>query len=417
MSLSDNITEQNDVNRILGVSQELPGIFCNLIIDKYEISTSNIRNIQIRTWVFDLLPRIQITFRDDSLFFNYSTFTDKSIIEITLGSSEEDFDKKTYYFDLGNYEFNKVNDVSTVTVTGYLKTTNIFQIRTLAYSDMTSNKVIEKIAKDLSLKYKESDGINVSDKMTWLQVVNNFDFIKYIMNKASINNDIPLIFADLDGNLNYKALKTEINNIRDTTKLEYKTDLFNMKTPASIEEYKKKNKKPEKYGNCFSFSVKNIQQYLDYFIGNGTDICYVDYDTGKPLISTVAGKTYPILTNSENFKSNEGKIVNTEFFGIRNDTTHAKFLFSETENNYNIASFFSQAFCTNVNYLCKLNLLDSVDIDIPSFINNDMTDMNVPYSGKYIVGGMFMNFKLSNKSILPSKEVWLFRPGTNKPIY
>lgn len=399
------------------VRQEISGLAARVFIDEFELILSNIRSIQIRQWVFDLVPRINIVFRDDDLFFNLSTLKDSSIIRLQVAVSEEDANKKEYQFCLSDFDFYKVQNVATVEVSGYLKTKNLFSpITSRAFRQKTSLDCVKDIAGTLGLNFKSSDGLRPSDRMTWLQTLSNFDFLKYLWSKSSIPDDLPLIFADLDGNLNYRALNRELKS-NLITELEYSTELFNIKTTEGLNQYKAKNNKPDRYGNFYGLKVKNIQQYLNFLAANGQSIIGLDYASGDKFERILAQKSYPVVTNNSDFKSAEGEIVNYEYVGINSESVFRDFLTVEAQNEYNLYSFFSQSLFTSINYLCQIELLDKVNLRVPSWINNDMTDINVPYYGTWIVGGIYTDFKVSEKAILPTKTLALFRPGFNNPIY
>lgn len=406
------ITVEQEKITVDNIIQEISGLKCNLFINNYEVIINNIMSIEIRSWFFDRIPRLSITLKDDHLFHNLSYLNDQTVIELRFSSSQEDSNEKIYYFDLDCYDFSRVYDVATINISAVLKGTNVHHPIVLkSFSKKNSIEVIGELASSMGFGFNKAKNLNPNDRMTWIQTVTNFDMLKYVEQKSSLNDDVAIVYIDLDGVVHYNSLKNAIDN-ETVTRLEYKLELFQCKTPEAVENYKKQFNTPEKYGHFYGIEVTNISKYANLISGYGEDIVWLDYDTGELKTKNVSGNI-PLLTKTDNSKAHKNSVVSWNKLDVQPDHVHKKWFEAEIVNEYMKASFFNQMLMTAVNYHCELNLLDKVYITIPSWIENDSLDINEKYSGYYLVGGKYIKFDLSKGSILPTQTLALFRPGSN----
>ena len=103
-----------------------------------------------------------------------------------------------------------------------------------------------------------------------------------------------------------------------------------------------------------------------------------------------------------NYNENVKDYVESNLYG-------KKYFESMSRNDFLKDNFFANSLLLNVNSLSQVNLMDTLDVDIPSLI--DAEQSNVVMSGFYLVCGI--QHEVSNGSIY-KKKVALGRNGMNK---
>ena len=159
-----------------------------------------------------------------------------------------------------------------------------------------------------------------------------------------------------------------------------------------------------------SYNIVNYSGYFNKKVGYGFGYSY--YDLNGKNVSKEFSNIKKLTELSFRNKNNIGTVVNyndnVKDFVERN--LYGKEYFqSLSRNGFLLDNFFANSLVLNVNSLSQVNLMDTLDVDIPSLI--DAEQSNEVLSGFYLVCGI--QHEVSNGSIY-KKKVALGRNGMNK---
>lgn len=375
----------------------LQNFYCKITIDDHPLIPKNIKYCVIREWIFDILPRIEIAINDDGYLTEVFPIKDNSVLFIEIGVNPDDENIFGCEFNIVNKVIDEVNaNKSTViTLTGVLKTNFcFFPIKNRSFKNMNSQQVLSLISKELGLKFNKNINLNTSDVMTWLQVnISNFDFIKHVLKRSYSNEDVLFCYADVNNQLNYTSLKSEIK--KETKIAKY-----------SLENYTKYSFADENDLKTIWYKSFNIANYTNDFnrqFGYGMKGSYYDLQNNK---NVVVDKNYFPLTEMS-FNDNNGQVVNKNVFPILNNV-YSDYFKAMMQNKY-YKNVFGISMQLSVNALNKINLFDIIDLQIESLLNDEKDEVQ---SGEYIVAGI--THQLTN---VYKKEISIHRNGYNKPLY
>lgn len=372
--------------------------YCTLEIDNHKLIPKNIINCSIREWIFDILPRLEISLFDDGYLTEVFPIKDDSVLKISFGVNPDDENITLIEFDIvdkvvDNIENNKSQIIS---LTGILRTKEcFFPIKTRSFKKQTSIQVLEKIGKEIGLNVDKNLNLSSQDLMTWLQVgCSNFEFIKHVLERSYISNDIILAYADIYSNFNLNSFRNALNGTSHLAKYSvanFNNYVFNDDIEKNTIWYK-------------SFNVVNYTNTFNRIFGYGMKGTYYDFDKLNNI--EVKNNSYPLT--QESYNSNSGKFVSNDQFPIYTNNVYKDYFKSEIQNKY-LKGFFNYSVLLDINAIKKVKLFDVVNLVVESLMNNEKDEV---LSGEYIVGGVIHSFGASS---LYRKQISLHRNGYNTP--
>ncbi len=372
--------------------------YCTLSIDGNKLIPKNIINCIIREWIFDVLPRIEISLFDDGYLTEVFPIKDDSVLSISFGVNPDDPNIKSAEFNIVDKVIDNTqgNKSQIVSITGILKTNNcFFPIKTRSFKNQTSIQVLEKIGKEIGLKINKNPNIQTTDLMTWLQIgCNNFEFIKHVLKRSYIRDDILFGYADINSNFNLNSFISSINwisktaryNVQNFTEYNFKDDL-----DKTTIWYK-------------SFNTVNYTNTFNRNFGYGMKGTYYDFDKANNI--ELSKNLFPLTEFSYN--EHQKETVKNEQFPIYTKNIFKDYYKAISQNKY-LKGFFNYSVLLDINALTDVKLFDKVDLIIESLMTTERDEVN---SGEYIVGGIIHSF---GASTLYRKQLSLHRNGYNTP--
>jgi hypothetical protein len=381
--------------------------FCTVKIKDIQFNSSIIFALIIREWVLDVLPKIQLDLSDDGTLNEVMPLDDNEVISILIGKTEQDESPLELEFQVQDYKMNVMGENKRLffSITGILKTNNMFMLRNRSFSRSTSKDICSQIASEEGLTFKNPLNVIPIDNMTWYQSnMNNYNFIKYVLNRSCVNDDAAFFYANTQKEFVYTSLNKEIDKaesidaIYDINK-SFSMDLNNLD-------------KRKIWFN--SYDVVNMNGYFNKKIAYG--FAYSYYDLSKSTQAFEYNKYKLMAQKSFKDKNLDGKVFyGGNDLGIYNDLNlYEKYFESLMRNKYLINGFFGYSILLNINSLYKVKLFDKVNLGIPSLFPENKADINEVVSGEYLVGGII--HQIGNNGIY-TKTISLHRNGSDKSAF
>ena len=414
------MAETNDNKKILEVDHGQKNFVLKVSINGVDVEPLTIENITIREWIFDKLPRLELSFVDAGRFVDQYPLQDNDEIKITLNNFNDEDPVIEAKFDLQDYVIKNMgrsqrSQVS-IEITGLLKTDEFtFPLKSRAFKGKNSSEVCDKISQEAGLKFESR--VTPADSMNWLQInSSNIDMLSHVTQRAYVKkDDMTFIYVDRDGTLVYTSLNTE------TGKEDVKLAKFNLEksslnsalfTSDALEKIKKndaeqyKSKTDIVYFNNFFYN--NVAGTFNKKNSYGYRFFYNDMDVSKKKILDF--DEHPLSDNSLKEKDNIGKIVSNKINGfLDTDNVFEHYFTSLGQNEYIRDNFFSSCLVIYTGPRNTLKLFDKVNVELPttSPIESDLDEV---HSGNYIVGGIIHE---ASKNSIYNTIVILFRNGLN----
>ena len=374
--------------------------YCKLKIGTAEIPPHAINSLVVREWIFDIIPRLELTLQDDGTLFEVFNLKDGTEIEVDIAKTPEKGEHLRTTFILDNYTVDSLvgNGTYIFTINAMLKVNNLFfPIHTRAFKNKTSIDVLKQIGSEIGLNSKTFNNLRASDKMTWYQINSyNFDMIKHIVSRSNIIGDCLIPYIDTYGNFNITSIKKESEksnnkiaryNVQNAT-----NDTFENKVDESIIWFN-------------GYKVDNLEGYYNKTIGYGLEYNYYDL---KGLKYDTIDKSYQPFTINSGQGSNSKQYVDSVNLGILTDNTFKDYFKAQLNNKYLRETFFSQRVAISINSLADVKLMDKITITLPSLLKKDQ--INSIYSGDYLCAGIV--YKVQRGGIF-MKEISVHRGGYN----
>ena len=380
---------------------QLPGIqyYLTVTINDNIINDTNIQYLVIKEWIFNIIPTLEFQFVDDGNLTERTPLEDAEEIDIILARHSDDENPMELTFILDDYDVGVMGDnrKSIITITGHLKANDIFTLKNRSFSMRNSSDVLSQIASESKIPFSNPRNIIPSDNMTWLQVsLNNFDFIKHVLDRSYVSNDMTFFFATTDNKFIYTSLHREME------KQESQTAKF------SIENFSREDSKP---GDPIWFSSYAMTNYSGYFNKtNGYGFGYSFYDLEKEN-TNFFDKIEKFTDLSFRNKDLVGSVMkyNTSVDYIKSNVYGPKYFESLARNEFLKNNFFANSVILEINSLSQVSLMDTIAVDIPSLL--DPEEINEVLSGPYLISGI--QHEVSKNGIY-RKKISLGRNGMNK---
>lgn len=380
--------------------------YCEIFIKETQYNPVNINYLIIREWIFNILPTLELQFIDDGYLTDVSPLEDGEDILISLAKNEDTEETINLIFSLDDYNVGLLGDnrKSLVTLTGHLKVNGMFQKRTRSFTTQNSSSVLQNIATESGKIYTNPRNVVPVDSMVWYQIFkSNFDFIRSVLKRVYIPDDVALFYADAKDKFVFTSLNTEWN------KNEIKTCKYDVeKFERNVED----DEDPDKTIWFNSYSIANNSGYYNKMRSYGTSYSYYNLE-GNVIsneYSNINLKTDLSFRNAD-IMSNTNHAVygrNCCDFNERN-LYGPEYFESRVRNKFLRDNFFAFSLVLNINSLTDISLMDKVDVMIPSLFNED--DENEVMSGLYLVAGI--QHEVSKNGIY-TKKISVSRNGMNK---
>lgn len=343
------------------------------------IPTNNISVCVVREWIFDIVPRLEVIFQD--------------VYNITEVNKLKAFDEVelTMKYDVGskpNVSLKFVIVTIDITNTGIGVPIKIVQLTALSgsksfFSDFRSKsfgktssvEVIKSVYKTNSIPYQD-EGLTTSDNMLWLQCsTSDVDFIKHVRDRTyKTDDDCIYAYLDRKGKGHISSLKTKAT-VNPTMSFKYVTTLLPEPEQVSHVSFN-------------GFSYKDFMGISTLSEDIADSVIQVDEDgsTKQTNIYDVATKLNFISGNPMVFRDNPSFVKNT-FQPRDSGNTYEQYYINKTRRKFVERMFFSTMVVVSGLPHSKINLMDTVNLEIPVPKSNTGS-ISKMYSGKYLVGGM-----------------------------
>ena len=406
---------ENDPKKINSefVSDTLLQYFNKIKIKNVEIYPQNVVKIEIREWIFDCIPRLEIYLLDDGRLIDKYPIEENDEIEIELSLNKEEESPINSTFLLNDYEFDKsnANDVTgyILHITGFLKCEELLFIeRNRSFKEQTTSDVVTSIASEVGLN---SDvRIQTNDKQTWLQInTTNNDFLHHISNKGFYREDDALFcYTDRYSNMVYTSLKEETSKVIDFNAYQdsYRSNEFTDITDDKNNNTKTGNKTTDDENTLYysTFRVMNMSSTANKKGGYGQQLSY--YDLENEVILESKSNNYELTTKSFKDSAYSETVVKKYVVGI-DTNVHNNYKKSELQNRYIKNSFFNNYFMLTIRPNNKVELFDKVFVNVPTSDGYSLDGVN---SGEYLICGIINS---ASKEGLYQMTLIMSRNGIN----
>lgn len=384
---------------------QLPGqqFYLELTINGERYNPKNLQYFVIREWIFNILPTIEFQIVDEGFMNETAPLEDACDIEIVLGKNEDDENPIEMVFTLDDYNIGIIGDnrKAVVSISGHLKVDGIFDILSRSFAGKNSVSILRQIASESGLSFSNPRNVVTSDNMNWLQVyMDNYDFIRHVLRRANIPNDALFFYANHSNEFVLTSLVTEIE------KKEFKRAKFD------IENYNSFALSDEDIDTIWfgSYNQVNYSGYFNKKVGYGFGYSY--YDLDGSVVSKKFDRIKKFTDLSFRNKNNVGSVSHYNDYVqdyVSRNLYSDKYFESLSRNEYLIANFFANSVILSINSLNQVNLMDTLDVDIPSMLEEE--ESNPTMSGPYLVAGI--QHEVSNGGTYV-KKIALGRNGMNK---
>lgn len=401
--------KQNQDSEGTGERQTLLHYHAKVTIKEVDVNPENITVLQVREWMFDAVPRIELIFTDQGVFFDKYPLEESDILTLELGVTRESEPVIVANFKCLDYEvipFVTGDSLggSAVRITGVLDNTDFFAPKkSRSFREVTSTDVITEIAGESG--FEADIRTETNDTMTWIQAhQNNNEMIGHLLARMYKNdNDCLFCSTNRAGTMVVTSLQDAIAEepkfvgvfqVRETAKLDEATDL---------DDYKVLDDSEVIYYSGYRYV--NMGGTLNRKIGYGQFTEY--YDGTDPQIAESVSDIHSLTTGSNKLK----ELVETEaahvVAGLQSVNMHTNYIKAMSNNKYVKSEFCSSYLKITSKPNSEVNVFDKVDLAVPSQDGN-FTDGT--HSGEYMIGGIVHN--ISNKGLYTT-DLYLFRNGKN----
>jgi len=350
-------------------------------IKDVEIFANNIKLLEIKSWIFDLVPRIDLVIMDDGLFSDKFPLEEDDIIEVQLALTKDQEEPVVAEFQLQTYQINNSSpgdlNASMITISGFLKNEQLFNpVRTRAFRDRTSSEVVEEIAEEIGLE--PNIKVDSNDVMKWLQIdLTNAEMLRHVTEKSyHRDNDANFCYSEINNEMTYISLKDALD--------------ADVKFNASF--------KPKRVINKSGFFADTTEEtdeipiyYMDYnFLnisglrnkshGYGMTLNY--YDLDEDVNIEMDSDSHPLTTNSWKTKDNIGLTSKHISRGVQSANVHGNYMKGQLQQEYMKNQFFTSYLMITIKPVLGIRLFDKLFLNLPT---QDNQSINNVHSGEYII--------------------------------
>lgn len=396
----------NDIKKNAGdVGGYLNEFYCKISINEVEFLPQNIEVLHIKESIFNIVPTLELVFRDDGTFLELFPLQENDEIKVSLSRTNEKDLNIAASFSLQNYNVSNLDGDSQrmclISLTGLLKIDNLYHpALTKSFKNKSSIDVLKSIATDCGLTSVVR--ISTSDLMNWLQLnQSNLSFMSEVTENAFKSDDVPLMGITRDKEMIVTSIGTE-------SKRSEIAKCFFDPIQALNTGLDDKQKKAVYFNN---YDIVDIAGYANKMGGYGME--YSQYDLTDNKVFTLGQKAHKFSEYLDKDKdNNKNPSENFGAYIYNQDNVHRNMFQAKAQNYYFIREFFKVGLVLHVNPINKVKLFDVLDVQFPSFgaekKNGEML------SGKYLVGSIFHQ---ASKAGFYRVALTLYRNGFNGSSY
>jgi hypothetical protein len=374
----------------------LANYFLKLKIGDLEVPTDSVSSIVIRENIFDQIPRLELMIQDNGSLNEIFPLKDNTIISVEIGKNK-DSNHMVADFIVDNFSCDILMGQSSnvFTITAFLNNKNLFfPVKTRAFNN-NSLEILKKLASEIG--WSAVSKINSSnDKMKFLQInQNNLDFIKHVLERSYIPNDLMFAYAETSNKFTITSLKTAIKSEK------FKICRYDLKN-AAADSFESKADEQTLWSN--GFKHESLMGWLLKTSGYGLAASYYNLKKSVSISSKIDSHDLTEIS-SQNFNGNMTDSVN---FGTLTENMHKNYYLAKIQNRQLLGSQFTNLLTTKINPLGEVSLMDLVNFTMNSI---NVTQINRIFSGEYLITGIC---SYASKGAPLQKELLLMRTGTNK---
>lgn len=366
--------------------------YCNLKIKGHQIITQNIIHLTIKEWIFDIVPRIEITLSDDGTLTEVFPMQDGDLISVEVKKHQLDNPSTILNFDLIGYTVGAMagNKYTQIIISGALHVENFYSpIYTRSFSNKNSASVLKQLL-TAEGKTKLYTTTQTTDVMTWLQInISNIDFCKHILKRSYIANDTMFLYAgtgsfaastdasNITSGFIYTSFKTEADkNLEGTARYH----LFNY----GVDKFENDADYKDFWFN--TYNVFDFHSYVNKIRNYGVSYNYYDTSSGKQTIK-LSDTSHPLSDLSAKDVNSIDQITHQFDLGyLPVGNVYPKYYTAMVQNDYYKSNFLGGYILElSINSLGKPRLFSRVNVVIPSLLG---PGSNESLSGNYIVAGL-----------------------------
>jgi len=422
-------TDEKDIRKLDDSAGGHPE--CNFVIklsiNDVEVPTASVVDLVVREWIFDAIPRLEISLSDNGRFIDMFPLQDNDRIKIELNHYIYDEAPINAQFKMQDYEI--INSApgksqqALIKITALLDTKFLtYPIHNRSYPNKNSKEVFEAIFDECKIENKilglrKFDArIDPRDSMTWLQVnQTNLQFIKHVLDRSyHKDNDTSFLYTNRSGTMVYTSLRTELKKkVANVPRIIYniESSMLNSQGDHSKDELEdlieeEKINEGENQLFFYNWRYKNFSGTKNKENSYGRKFSYYDLIDG--ITRDIATDSHELSIHSLKEQDSIGKITVQDDYGILdNDNVHDSYMLAKTQNKYLKENFFCSYLLVYTRPSNNINLFDRVSVEVDSLLPIESTRDEV-HSGQYIVGGIIHQ---ASKDSIYNSILILFRNG------
>lgn len=388
--------------------------YCKCSINGVQFLPQNIIRLNFGEWIFDVLPRLDLSIVDNGKFFDRFPIQENDVVKIEISRNSNTDPSIVLEFNIVDYDVTpsdpNFSRNSVMTISGILKNKELFNpLRIRSFSRQSSEKVLQSIASNAGLDVQTK--IRCPDSMNWIQAnMSDLDMIKYVtMNSFLTTSDCNFSYTNRQSKFVFTSLNTELKNPVKFKLIHNPERVLDIKNShdKSHNSHKKSKDKELYYA---SYKAMNFSGSVNKNGAYGVSNNYWNLEKNKT--AKVVSDKHQLTKFSFKEKDKVGITASSDTICYNSDNQHKNFQLAQTQNKYIRDNFFANCLFVFINSNDEINLFDKVFMSVPTLDGG--SDVNEVHSGEYIVGGIYHEI---GKDSIYKMMVALFRNGMNKSSY
>lgn len=374
----------------------------NTSVTDINIPRENLESLTIREDILSVLPKIEIVISDVASFVDRYVILDDDIFSVVISQDEEIEPLVDMEFIISDYSFESDdagNHYNKVKFIGYAQSKSLFVPYRNRSFNKNSSEILQDVAKETGIKFENPHSVTPNDKMIWYQNQNNFNFIKHILKRAYIPDDVVFFYGNTKNKFIYTSLKSEMNKEVDFNAKFNEERVYNYLLLSDETDIMFFN----------SYDVMNMTGIFNKMSNYSATFGFYNLK-GEYVGGTVdrVDKMTDLYNKSKDYDGTPSIFCNTGLFG--NNNVFEEFPRGIVQNMFLKYNLFTTTLLLNINSMTDVKLFDKVNVGIPEILD-DKDTFNEPYSGNYLVGAITHNITYDG---VYQKKVMLCRNGINK---
>lgn len=366
-------TKSSDSNFILEV-----------YVDGNPIPWQNINSLTVREYIYEVMPRINLSFNDDGFFTEFNPVLEGQFVEVYARLSQNDSNIISQKFYVLSSNFTPLNvsknNLYVVNIDGlFYNDTLSTGIRNKVYANMNFSDSLRKIATENGI---QSDiRLQSKDTMNWYQLNKSYtNYIQESVYKSNAgNDDVPFSYIGRDGILVYTSLRTEQKQKSNIT--------LSNNTSKAVGQIRNIDNDFHRYYSSFSYGdlsgAANIR-------AGGFGVKFSYYDGNKVIQKNYLANNFN-ATDLVKYRNKNvelsGDATDHQQYGTLNNV-YPTYFDTLVRNQMLRTNLLSNTFIVNAQ-ANDYKLFQRINIEIQS--QHNVGSLVEAYSGDYFVGGIIHN--------------------------